>query len=300
MCQELVDQKKLAESRFHAAILLKNAINDLGTKDMWLNADVETKKSIKNMLMSTLASDNKKVRKGAAQAVSAIANVELPLGEWPEIIALLSANALGENIYSKLGSLETLEFIWEELESSHLEGIDLILSSLIPNIRCTMENEDIKLSAMKTLLQILPKWHNTFKTESECSSLIDHIIQANKYKTPEVCTKAMECLVKIVQEFYDHIHPHIDQLCTVSFKAIANEISEVALQGIELWSSICEEELERKNLNDTKKPVRGYINYCYPDLVKVMLENLSRRSLRTPPGIYHMPVGPVSVLLHPV
>ena len=281
VCQELGNESKVAESRFLAAILFKNTINsnDEGIKDVWLNYDAETKKTIKNIVVATLASNNKKVRKGAAQAVSAIASVEIPRREWPEIIDVLSTNALGQNIDFKLASLETLGYICEELEISHLEivEIDLVLSALVSNIISTVENDDIKFSAVRALLQTLRFCQKNFKTDNERQSLMDHIIAACGYKSTEVRMKAMQCLVEIVREFYDYIQPHLDQLGAASFNAIAKDEEEVALQGIELWCSICDEELNRKKYNDPSRPAKEYINYCYLGLVKVMLENISRK-----------------------
>ena len=86
----------------------------------------------------------------------------------------------------------------------------------------------------------------------------------------------MQCLVKITNEFYDNIQPHLDQLYAASLNAIENDEKEIILQGIEFWISICKIELERKKFSETEKPVRGYIDQCYPWLVKVIQENITR------------------------
>ena len=280
MFQELGDETKRIESRIIAAILLKNALNSNNekTQEVWLKYNVETKKTIKKMLMDTLNSDNKELRNGAANVISVIASLEIPRREWPEIIVLLSANALGQNINVKLASLDILGYICEEIYINHLKilDIDLILSVLTHNLKSTLKNDDIKLSAIRTLLQLLPFCHNNFKTENERNSLISHIIAECQNKSSEVRLKAMQCLVKITNEFYDYIQPHLDQLCVASLNAIENDEKEIILQGIELWISICKIELERKKFSETEKPVRGYIDQCYPWLVKVIQENITR------------------------
>ena len=80
MFQELGDETKRIESRIIAAILLKNALNSNNekTQEVWLKYNVETKKTIKKMLMDTLNSDNKELRNGAANVISVIASLEIP------------------------------------------------------------------------------------------------------------------------------------------------------------------------------------------------------------------------------
>ena len=184
MFQELGNQNKLIESRIIAAILLKNAINsnNESTQEVWLNYNVETKKTTKKMLMDTINSYNKELRNRAANAISVIASLEIPQNERPEIIVLLSANALGQNINLKLASLDILGYICEEIYINHLKilDIDLILYVLTHNLKSTLKNDDIKLSAIRTLLQ------KNFKTENERNSLISHIIAECENKSLEV------------------------------------------------------------------------------------------------------------------
>jgi hypothetical protein len=49
------------------------------------------------------------------QVVSSIATIELPRGEWLELITNLSVNANNEDSKVKMSSLETLGYICEEL-----------------------------------------------------------------------------------------------------------------------------------------------------------------------------------------
>lgn len=60
-------------------------------------------------------------RHTAAQAAAAIALVELPENQWPELIAGLVNNVTSsENDHAKESSLETLGFVCEEIVSSSL------------------------------------------------------------------------------------------------------------------------------------------------------------------------------------
>jgi transcriptional regulator len=65
-----------------------------------------------------------------------IASIEIPRGEWLDLIANLSANAAHDSIEVRHASLETLGFICEELQPEDL-SIQLknhIVQALVRNI----------------------------------------------------------------------------------------------------------------------------------------------------------------------
>lgn len=56
---------------------------------------------------------------------------------------------------------------------------------------------------------------------------------------------ALQCLVKIVSLYYSHMERYMQAaLFAISLEAIKSDVDEIALQGIEFWSSICDEEVE--------------------------------------------------------
>ena len=58
--------------------------------------DKEFKEFIKEALLSTLVAQSAVVRRQVASAIAAIASIEIPRGEWLEIIPNLSNNAAHE------------------------------------------------------------------------------------------------------------------------------------------------------------------------------------------------------------
>lgn len=56
---------------------------------------------------------------------------------------------------------------------------------------------------------------------------------------------ALQCLVKIMSLYYEFMeHYMAPALFAISMEAIKSDVDEIALQGIEFWSNVCEEEID--------------------------------------------------------
>lgn len=73
-------------------------------------------------MLASLASPSPVVRKQVASAVAAIASIEIPRGEWLEIIPNLCNNSANESMDIRHAALETLGFICEELVPEDLNN----------------------------------------------------------------------------------------------------------------------------------------------------------------------------------
>jgi len=58
----------------------------------WLQTEANAKQQIKMAVLNTLGSDVKAARHTAAQAVSAMATIDLPHNQWPDLIQGLVSN----------------------------------------------------------------------------------------------------------------------------------------------------------------------------------------------------------------
>ena len=59
----------------------------------------------------------------------------------------------------------------------------------------------------------------------------------------QVRRTAFECLVRIHSEYYEHMQQYIGDVFNLSLKAVREDEEDVALQAIELWSTLCEIEM---------------------------------------------------------
>lgn len=70
--------------------------------------------------MASLATESSQVRNQIASLIAAIAQIEIPRGEWSELIANLCTNSSHENPKIRLTSLTTIGYICEELQPEDL------------------------------------------------------------------------------------------------------------------------------------------------------------------------------------
>ena len=229
-----------------------------------------------------MGSTTKSARKGASQAISAIAAVELPLKEWHEVIPTLAANAQNTNQLFKIATLETLGYICEELEKSALSEseVDTILNAIVPNAMPHIESPEVKLTAMTALYACIPFCEKNFKIEADKNVLLSNIILSCQSPSNELKVKAMQCLLEVVRCFYDYIGgPTLELLGHATFNEIKKrDNEEVGLFAMELWCSICDEEIERIKRNSSTSPCRDYIRTASGVLVPLLLESLENIS----------------------
>jgi len=247
-------------------------------KDLWINLLPEPKEQIKRNALKTLASPFKSAWKGAAQAVSAIASIEIPRGEWLDIITILTENANGEVPEYKLASLESLGYIFEELREGSLTPtqVNLSLSVLIINLMPHIQLDELKLSSLSTLTNCIKFCEPNFKTITERNTIISNVLACCSVPNQDIRMKGMQCILEIVRCFYDYIDSKLlEIIANTTFNCIRNDkVEEVALAALEIWCSICDEEIER--LEERNKPCMNYIRTIHESLIKLLLECLSR------------------------
>ena len=250
-------------------------------KGAWDKIPAETKKLIKNYAFSAIASPYKSARKGALLAVATIAQIEIPKKEWPEIIPILSASAQGTDINSKLSSLEIQGIICDDLEKSDLspDQVDTILNGLVLNITSAQSTDQIKILALSSLCTCLHLCSKNFNTDHEKDILMTNIITCISSTNDEVRLKALNCVMEVVRCFYDSIGAstleHIGQATFPEIKRTESE--ETSLIAIEIWSSICDVEIEREIKKDPKLQSKNLIATASGPLVPLLLECLKRK-----------------------
>ena len=68
---------------------LQDATRQQDFSSRWLGLDLTVRAKVKEQALSALASPNSRVGQVAAQFVAAIAAVELPVGQWGDLIEVL-------------------------------------------------------------------------------------------------------------------------------------------------------------------------------------------------------------------
>ena len=142
--------------------------------------DREFKDNIKDALLACLVTPSSVVRRQIASAIASIAAIEIPRGEWLDIIGNLSNNSAHEQIEIRHASIETLGFVCEELVPDDLnnELKSLVIQALTRNIIADPLLEGTTLLAIKALYHALPFASPNFMVVHERDYIMGRIFEA--------------------------------------------------------------------------------------------------------------------------
>eukprot|EP00826_Nyctotherus_ovalis_P064804 TRINITY_DN9513_c0_g1_i22.p1 TRINITY_DN9513_c0_g1~~TRINITY_DN9513_c0_g1_i22.p1 ORF type:complete len:682 (+),score=170.16 TRINITY_DN9513_c0_g1_i22:520-2565(+) len=150
------------------------------------------------------------------------------------------------------------------------------MSNLMPQV----EREEVKVAALVALIDCIKFCDKNFKIEHEKDTIMTCVLSCCGSSSEEMRMKAMQCLLEVVRYFYDYISGKtLENIGVITFNDIRMDTAEeVALVALEIWCSICDEEIERLKAADAAKPCRDYIRTAYPGLLALLFESLKRKS----------------------
>lgn len=71
------------------------------------------------------------------------------------------------------------------------------------------------------------------------------VCEATQASDMGIRVAALQCLVKIMSLYYHYMEHYMGPaLFAITMEAMKSENDEVALQGIEFWSTVCDEEVD--------------------------------------------------------
>jgi len=94
---------------------------------------------------------------------------------------------------------------------------------------------------------------------------------------------AYEVLVGVAENYYDKLQPYMTAVFDLTVKATKSDEESVALQAIEFWSAVCEEEVDRQedieeqDGQDAEVVYHRFIEQALPMLVPMLLETLTKQ-----------------------
>ncbi|VFQ90988.1 unnamed protein product [Cuscuta campestris] len=290
---ELSNDSKPTESRRLAGLVLKNSLDakESSRKEhlvqQWTAIDISIKSQIKNLLLNTLKSSVRDASHTSSQVIAKIASIEIPRKEWPELVGTLLANMTqpGSLASLKQATLETLGYVCEEISHHDLvqEEVNAVLTAVASGMTVGEQSPEIRLVATRALFNALDFAQTNFQNQMERDYIMKVICEATTAKEVEIRQAAFECLVSIASTYYEVLGPYMQIIVDLSSKAIKEDVEAVALQAIELWSSICDEEIELQELNEDSEsgvsaaPHSHFIEKSLPFLVPMLLETLLKQ-----------------------
>ncbi|KAL9434629.1 hypothetical protein AB3S75_029307 [Citrus x aurantiifolia] len=288
---ELVNDEKPVESRKLAGLILKNALDakeqhrKFELVQRWLSLDSSVKAQIKSFILKTLSSPAHDARSTASQVVAKVAGIELPHKQWPELIGALLSNIHQLPPHTKQATLETLGYICEEVSSDAVEQdhVNKILTAVVQGMNASESNNDVRLAATRALYNALGFAQANFSNDMERDYIMRVVCEATLSLEVKIRQAAFECLVAISSTYYEKLAPYIQDIFNITAKAVREDEEPVALQAIEFWSSVCDEEIDILEeyggdfSGDSDIPCFYFIKHALPVLVPLLLETLLKQ-----------------------
>ncbi|KAH7426527.1 hypothetical protein KP509_10G004800 [Ceratopteris richardii] len=295
LAHELANNEKPPESRKLAGLVLKNSLDAKDSvrkaelSQAWISLNDDVKSQIKAALLATLSSSVIDARHTSSQVIAKVSAIELPQGQWPELIPSLLGNMGGTAVenasHLKQATLETLGYVCEEVSSNVFaqDQVNAILTAVVQGMNTSETNSDIRLAATQALCNALVFAESNFENSMERDYIMRVVCEATLSPDQRVRQAAFECLVSISSIYYEKLAPYMQDIFSITSKAVREDEEPVALQAIEFWSSICDEELEIQEecgsefTGDSEVQYFKFIKQALPALVPLLLETLTKQ-----------------------
>ncbi|GMN40397.1 hypothetical protein TIFTF001_009623 [Ficus carica] len=289
---ELANNEKPTESRRLAGIVLKNsldakdAVTKHGLAQQWMQIDLSIKSQIKDLLLGTLGSPVPEARRTSAQVVAKIASIEIPQKQWPALIGTLLTNMTQRESPAglKQATLEALGYVCEEISHTDLEQAEVnnVLTAVVQGMNLAENSAEVRVAATKALYNALDFAETNFQNEMERNFIMKVVCDTAMSKEVEIRQAAFECLVSIASTYYEVLAPYMQALFELTSNAVKGDEEAVALQAIEFWSSICDEEIELQEFESADSGDSGsahshFIEKALSSLVPMLLETLLKQ-----------------------
>ncbi|KAI3963541.1 hypothetical protein MKW92_025741 [Papaver armeniacum] len=284
---ELANDQKPPESRRLAGIILKNSLDakESGRKEQlvqqWVAIDGGVKGQIKEMLLRTLASGVTEARHTASQVIAKIASIEIPRKEWPNLIASLLSNMTQQESPATLkqATLETLGYVCEEISHQDLaqDEVNTVLTAVVQGMTLGNHVVEVRLAATRALYNALDFAQTNFENKMERDYIMKVVCETAMAAEEDIRQAAFECLVSISSTYYEVLEEYMQTLFELTSKAVKEDAEPVALQAIEFWSSICDEEIEIQEYGGDESVHSCFIEKALTSLVPMLLETLLKQ-----------------------
>lgn len=243
------------EVRMLAGIGLKNQLTSKDPKvrdqqhQRWLLLPTSQRQSVKEFSLQALLTENDRVANSAAQLVAAIADIELPRNEWPELIPIIIENTKAEKpVNVKRASLLTIGYICEQADPNNpaiLQQSNGILIAIVQGCQSLEQLKLVRLTALNALVNSLEFIRYNFEREGERNYIMQVVCEATQADDNELQAAAFGCLSRIMALYYHYMAIYMEKaLYHLTVSGMQSEDDKVACMAVEFWSSVCEEELE--------------------------------------------------------
>ncbi|CEH12917.1 karyopherin kap95 [Ceraceosorus bombacis] len=295
LAAELANESTAPHLRNAAGLAVKNALTarDAARQEefanRWTSLPEDARSDVKAKTFSTLSSQDGRAGYSAAQVIAAIAGIEIPRGLWNELIGQLT-KAMGETANNLLrqAALQTIGLTCEVISSSSNPEVlaaqsNEILTAVVQGARKEEPSVEVQLAAIQALYNSLAFVKANFEREGERNYIMQVICEATQHSDIRIKVNAFECLVEIMHLYYDKMRYYMEQaLFGLTVLGMRDPEPRVAMQAIEFWATVAEEELDlimeadeaREFGEEPERPCHGFARIALPEILPVLLETL--------------------------
>ncbi|KAG8860622.1 karyopherin beta [Serendipita sp. 411] len=290
---ELVNEQSQPHVRNAAGLALKNAFtsrdetrqNEVTAR--WLNVPGEYRAKVKTDSLRALSSSTSRAGAVAAQVVAAIAAIELPNNQWDDLITDLLGAVNGGDLNTRVATLQCIGFICESISPEILKlRSNEILTAVVQGARRDEPSPEVQLAAMKALYNCLEFIKENFDREGERNYIMQVVCEATQNPAVQVQVAAFETLVRIMSLYYDKMSYYMERaLFGLTVLGMNHPDERVALQAVEFWSTVCEEEIDlaieaadAQEYGDApERESKYFAKVALPEIIPVILRLLTRQ-----------------------
>ncbi|CAD6342622.1 unnamed protein product [Miscanthus lutarioriparius] len=189
---------------------------------------------------------------------------------------------------SQMSSKQLLKhfgYLCEEVspDAADQDQVNKILTAVVQGMNASEANSDVRLAATRALYNALGFAQVNFSNDMERDYIMRVVCEATQSPEVKIRQAAFECLVAISSTYYDKLATYMQDIFNITAKAVRGDEESVALQAIEFWSSICDEEIDildeycSEFTADSDVPCYYFIKQALPALVPMLLETLLKQ-----------------------
>ncbi|KAG4072406.1 hypothetical protein HA402_004338 [Bradysia odoriphaga] len=290
----LVNTNNSSVARTAAGLQLKNQLTSkddvIGKQyqQRWLSFPTDTREYIKNNILESLGTESTRPS-SAAQCVAYVAVTELPVNQWTYLISTLVSKVVTEGSTENVreAALEAIGYICQDISADVLEHqSNHILTAIIHGMRKDEPSNHVRLAATTALLNSLEFTKANFDKVEERNYIMEVVCESTQSPDTQISVAALQCLVKILTLYYQYMEVYMaPALFPITLQAMKSENEQVALQGIEFWSNVSDEEIDlaiecqeaqetgRVPSRVSKHYARGALQYLAP----VLMDKLTKQ-----------------------
>ncbi len=219
----------------------------------------------------------------AAQVLAAYGAVDIPRNEWTGLLPALFGNITGQfHDATKVASLEALGYMCDSMDPEEVqpETVNQILNAIVIGM-ATSQSQEIRLAAVTALNNSLEFTAKNFANEGERNIIMQAICEATQASHVKIRERAFECFATIADLYYDKLAAYAVTLFNLSVAVIRSDDPAVGMQAIELWNTICDQEINiLQDIDDGEADVSSYLRLteqAAPLMAPLVLECMTKQ-----------------------